>query len=78
MMAKILANARDLAAPISVGVGTVAVIIVLALAANEARLDALESEKQYNAFMGECIERHSNDQCRSFWRYGRTDLGRKP
>lgn len=34
-------------------------------------------EDTRNAFFSDCIERHSESRCKEFWRYNRTDLGRK-
>lgn len=62
-----------------VGLGLMALVVVgVLVCANSASQRVRADEQLRDAFVAECIERHTAARCREFWSYGRTDLGRKP
>jgi hypothetical protein len=62
-----------------IGVPTVFAVVLFGGIFLGLRADRSGKEEAaiYNAFMSECIERHIEKRCSEFWRFGRTDLGRK-
>lgn len=57
--------------------GMLALFVLICVGAYRSAQEEQDERTKLNSFLNECIERHAEKRCKEFWRYGRTDLGRK-
>ncbi len=58
-------------------IGLLTLFVLFCMGAYRIAQEEQDEMVKLDSFLNECIALHPEKRCKEFWRYGRTDLGRK-
>lgn len=77
MTGELYPTKRDVLIGVVTFAGIVGAVGMISMGVYRVATQERQKEDKLNAFIAECIELHPESRCKEFWRYNRTDLGRK-